>query len=163
LISAIGILLVRNIIHAAYLLVLAFLAIAGIYVIAHAEFVAVTQIIIYTGGILVLLIFGIMLTSRLAGEKVLTGSGNRLQGAIIGIIFFMLITWGIYQVQFPGAGSGPRVTPSSGFSNIQEIGIRLMTDYVLVFELAGFLILIALVGASFMAKKDFGKTGNDTY
>ncbi len=162
LISAVTILFTRNIIYAAYLLVLTFLAIAGIYVIAHAEFVAVTQIIIYAGGILVLLIFGIMLTNRIAGQKVYTGSGNKIAGTILGLAFLVLLVAGIYQVRFPGAIMA-RPMAETHLTGIQEIGVLLMTDYALVFELAGVLILVALVGASFMAKKDFGKTEDDTY
>lgn len=163
LLSALMILFTRNIVHAAYLLVLVFLSIAGIYVIAHAEFVAVTQIIIYAGGILVLIIFGIMLTNRMAGQRIYTGSGNKIMGAILGLSFFILLVVSIFQVKF--ASRPPEIVEDSAlqYTGMQAIGIRLMTEYVLLFELAGVLILIALVGAAFMARKDFGKISDDTH
>jgi NADH:ubiquinone oxidoreductase subunit 6 (subunit J) len=163
LLSALMILFTRNVVHSAYLLILVFLSIAGIYVIAHAEFVAVTQIIIYAGGILVLIIFGIMLTNRMAGQKIYTGSGNKIMGGILGVSFFILLAISIFQVSF--APRTPELSDGSvvKFTGIQSIGIKLMTEYVLLFELAGILILIALVGAAFMARKDFGKISDDTH
>jgi NADH-quinone oxidoreductase subunit J len=152
--SAIAILFTKNIIYAAYLLVLIFLCVAALYVIAGAEFVAVTQIIIYAGGILVLLIFGIMLTNRLAGQKVHTGSGNVVMGMVLGILFFGLLIGGIHSAGFDKIqGSGP--ASDLPYAPVRDIAIQLMTDFILIFELAGILILIAMIGAAFMAKKDF--------
>ena len=125
-----------------------------------AEFVAVTQIIIYTGGILILLIFGIMLTNRIGPGKVVTGASNRFMGISIGILFFALISTGILQCRFAGPNTGI-ANSFPGNTATQNIGILLMTDYVLPFELAGLLLLVALVGAAFLAGKNFGEK-NDT-
>lgn len=162
IVSSLLILFTRNIIYAVYLLVISFVGVAGIYVIAGAEFVAVTQIIIYAGGILILLIFGIMLTNRIGDGKVLTGSAHIIPGAVLGITLFFILVMSISKNHFTASMDG---IDSVGNENTitQTIGIKLMTEYLLAFEIAGMLLLIALVGASFLANKNFGLKENDTH
>ncbi len=160
--SALLILIGKNVIHSVYLLVLALIAIAGIYVISNAEFIAVTQIIIYAGGILILLVFGIMLTNRVSGGKILTASSNQVMGILLGITFFILLLSAVLQVHFPLSN----VSGTNGLTDntrIQGIGILLMTEYILPFETAGILLLMALIGASFLAGKKFETGENDTH
>lgn len=156
LLAALLILITKNIIHSVYLLLVVLLGIAAIYILSGAEFVAASQIMIYAGGILILLIFGIMLTNRIGGYKVYTGTGNRLAGTVLGLAFFILLILAMMQARESMAfsqmpGQNPVMTTT------QNLGIRLMTEFVLPFEVTGMLLLVALVGASFLARKDFGK------
>jgi NADH:ubiquinone oxidoreductase subunit 6 (subunit J) len=160
--SALIILITKNIIYAVYLLVLCLLGIAGLYFLAGAEFIAVTQIIIYAGGILVLLIFGIMLTNRVHGQKVLSGFVNLIPGVVLGFLFLFILIKSILQVDFTSLQVNDPAR-ETGFTGTQSIGIELMTRYVLPFEIAGFLLLIALIGASLLAGKNFGIKKDDAH
>ena len=86
--AAIGILFVRNVFYAALLLLVCLLSVAGIYVMAFAEFIAVTQILVYVGGILVLIIFGIMLTSRISGKPLVVTNRYWFAALLTGGFFF---------------------------------------------------------------------------
>lgn len=152
--SALSILFVKNVFHAAILLIVCLLSLAGVFVLYNAEFIAVTQILIYAGGILVLILFAIMLTSRMAGKPLLVRNqyvfGATLMCACIAASLILLF----YQQRFH---STPALKTSQ-YNEINRIGIGLMTDYVLPFEVAGVLLLIVLLGAavtasSFNAKK----------
>lgn len=149
--AAIGILLVRNVFYAALLLLVTLLCIAGIYVLSFAEFVAVTQILVYAGGILVLIIFGIMLTSRVSGKPLTVSNKYWFIAMLAGGFFFVLLVNLFFKQPFAVSNS---IHPSG--NTLQQIGVLLMSDFVLPFEVAGILLLVALVGAaitgSFMKK-----------
>lgn len=147
--AAIYIAVTKNIIYAAFSLILCFIGLAGVFVFLGAEFIAVTQILVYVGGILVLLIFGVMLTNRLKGEKLVSQSRQKLLGFLVaGTLFFVLLK-GILAANFSAlewmaAESGSKV-------GLKTLGMNLMTEYVLAFELIGLLLLIALIGAVYIA------------
>jgi len=140
------IVLSNNIVHAAYALALTLVGVAGMYVLMNAELLAVVQILIYAGGVVILLAFGVMLTNRLRGEKVVTDSGNKWIGAIISIVIFLGFA---YLIQSTDFGAGEIRTPSD---QIQQIGIAFLTKHLLAFELIAFILLVALVGAAYLAK-----------
>lgn len=143
--SAIALMFVRNVFHGALLLITCLLALAGIYVIAFAEFVAVTQILVYAGGILVVIIFGIMLTTKLAGKPLMIEHVYQFSGILAGTLFFGLLVFYIWKETFSYEVYASHVT------EIKTIGVRLMTEFVLPFEVAGLLLLIALIGAAIIA------------
>jgi len=144
--SAISMIFVKNVFYGALLLIVCLLSVAGIYVLSFAEFVAVVQIIIYAGGILVVIIFGIMLTSRMAGKPLLVQHGNWFPGLLVsGVMFVLLITL-LSQQSFMQPSLPPQPEKQIG-----NIGVGLMTDFVLPFEIAGVLLLAALIGASVVA------------
>lgn len=156
--SGLVILFSKNVVRSIFLLVLVFVGIAGIYMITNAEFVAVTQILVYVGGILILLMFGIMLTNRIEGQ-LLTTSHSRLIPAIAlgGLMFWVLGRSIIKNAEALSAG-GLNKIPSivagnevgTGFSNTKVIGVNLMTNQMLALELTAVLLLVALVGAAFI-------------
>lgn len=146
--SAIVLVLVRNVFYGALLLIVCLLALAGIYVIAFAEFVAVTQILIYAGGILVVIIFGIMLTTRISEKPLTVEHTNVFSGIMVAIGFFSLLVYVLSNESFPQHLAS---APTNHFSHANTIGISLMTTYMLPFEIAGLLLLIALVAASVIA------------
>jgi len=150
--AAIGILIVRNVFYAALLLLVTLLCVAGIYVLSFAEFIAVTQILVYAGGILVLIIFGIMLTSRISGKPLMVSNKYWLGAMLAGGFFFVLLV-NLFLKQSYASSVG---VPAPG-NTIQQVGVSLMSDFILPFEVAGILLLVALVGAaitaSFMKKR----------
>lgn len=146
-------LLTKNILYAAYGLLVAFLGMAGLYVFAGADFVAVTQIMVYIGGILVLMIFGIMLTQNKLNKSessnaITVSSKNIMWGIVTAVAFFIGLITMLYQTKFKL--SKAYVAPES---TVDKIGISLLTENLLLFEVVGVLLLIALVGAAFVAKK----------
>ncbi len=154
--SALGVLLFRNVLYAAFSLLLTFLGVAGLYVLAGADLLAVVQIVIYVGGVLVLLIFGIMLTGRGAGTGPVSGTHNRGVALLAAGGAFALFALLIFRLNAPALGwvreaeaAGRTITGST----LTGIGMHLMTTSVLPFEVAGLLLLVALIGAAFIAGK----------
>lgn len=155
-VSALLLLFSRNLLYAAFMLLFTFLGIAAIYVLAGADFIAVTQIIVYVGGILVLMIFGLMLTNKKKGTAVRTASHNLFWGILAGAGMLFILLLLIFSVDFQGLDwiqHASRQEGVSSASTIQPIGQLLMSRYVLPFELTGLLLLIALIGAAFIAKR----------
>ncbi|MBL7857205.1 MAG: NADH-quinone oxidoreductase subunit J [Cyclobacteriaceae bacterium] len=145
--SALALIFVRNVFYGALLLLICLLSLAGIYVLAFAEFVAVTQILIYAGGILVVIIFGIMLTTKISGKPLVVKHGNWLAGIFAGISMAALLMTFFSQESF----SVSPIPPVSKYGAIEQIGIQLMTGFALPFEVAGVLLLITLAGAAVIA------------
>lgn len=146
--SALGILFVKNVFHAALLLIVCLLALAGIFVLYQAEFIAVTQILIYAGGVLVLIIFGVMLAARINGKQLIVKNHYVVGASLLFLFLVTLLSFLFSEQNFyqqPGTGEiGPH-------NSIQKMGISLMSDYVLVFEVSGVLLLVALLGAAVTA------------
>ncbi len=141
--SALAILLTRNVFHAALYLLACLLAVAALYVMSYAELLAVAQIVIYAGGVLVVILFAIMLTTRISGKALVVTNTNMFSGALAaGIILCFLV----YFIP----GSFTMTSPSSGLQegNITSVGINLLTYYALPFEMSGLILLVALVGAA---------------
>lgn len=147
-ISAIGILFTKNVFYGALLLIVCLLSMAGIYVILNAEFAAVTQILVYAGGIIVLIIFGVMLTSKISGKALTVKTQYWFGGMLAGLSFLLLLVKFFSEVDF--YNSSP-VARTSSYNSINHIGILFMTDYVLPFEITGVLLLVALLGAAVVA------------
>lgn len=139
------ILFTRNIIHAAYSLCLALIGIAGVYVLLMSELLAVVQVMLYAGGVVILLAFGVMMTNRLRGEKVLSGSRNQIVGAILATGLFGGLSYLISSATF-------NTRPVNEQDQIESIGISFLTDHIVAFELIAFILLVALVGAAYLAK-----------
>jgi NADH:ubiquinone oxidoreductase subunit 6 (subunit J) len=143
--SAILILFTRNVFYGTLLLITCLLSIAGLFILLNAEFLAVAQILIYAGGVLVLIIFGVMLTSKFAGKSLMVTNKHWLPGIFAGIFFFGLLTKLYGDTSFQVDSSVP---PESTHTAINQIGILLMSDYVLPFEVAGIVLLVALIGSA---------------
>ena len=140
-VSAAGaIVLSSNVFKSALYLLACLLSIAALYVLSFAEFLAVTQILIYAGGILVIIIFGIMLTTRISGKSLLVQNTNIVGGVLAGVTLFVLLV--SYLPSFEHAGGG--ITPQK----IDVIALSIFSEYSIPFELAGVLLLVALVGAA---------------
>lgn len=146
--AAAGILLTRQLFHGALMLLVSLLCIAGIYVVSMAELVAITQILVYAGGVVVIIIFGIMLTSRISGKPLEVANNNWFAGILVGISLMTLLISLVTRENFGATGV---FEPNPHFTIINQLGIALMTDYLLPFEVAGILLLISLAGAAVSA------------
>lgn len=140
------IVLTKNVVHAAYALGLALLGIAGVYVLLNAELLAVVQILLYAGGVVILLAFGVMMTNRLRGEKVISGSKNHFLAGVISLSLFSFLVFIISSHEFGEPDN------EKDQNQIEEIGISFLTDHIVAFELIAFVLLVALVGAAYLAK-----------
>ncbi|HEY0741401.1 MAG TPA: NADH-quinone oxidoreductase subunit J [Chryseosolibacter sp.] len=139
--SAIALLFARSVFKGALWFLICLLSIAGLFVLSYAEFVAVTQILIYAGGVLVVILFGIMFTSKLAAKPLRVENTNVIGGIVAGTLIFGLLTKLVLEnTVVTEIASSPRA--------IESIGLSLMTDYALPFEVIGLLLLITLIGAS---------------
>ena len=154
--SALVVLFTRNVLYAAFSLIFTFLGVAAVYVLAGADFIAITQIIVYVGGILVLLVFGLMLTNKIEGKAVTTRSHNLFWGSVVGVGMLAILLLVIMRVNFlelDWIQHAIRQPEAQSVSTIRTIGQLMMSWYVLPFEIAGVLLLIALIGAAFIAKR----------
>jgi len=148
IVSALMVVSSDNIVRSAFYLLATFFGVSGIYVLLGADFVAVTQIMVYIGGILILLLFGVMLTSNITNVEIKKGTAKILPAVIgIGILLGAVMSimtrtkWELQLTEIPQTTSF-------------ELGKLLITDYVLIFELLGILLLIALIGAASMARRE---------
>jgi NADH:ubiquinone oxidoreductase subunit 6 (subunit J) len=144
--SALALAMVRNVFYGALLLIVCLLALAGIYILSFAEFVAITQILIYAGGILVVILFGIMLTAR-SEKPLVVEHTNIFGGIVIAVGSFSLFAYALANETFPLA----EMSNGTSLSHVNSIGIALMTTYMLPFEIAGLLLLMALVASAVIA------------
>jgi len=145
--SAIALVWIRQVFYGAILVIICLLSLAGIFALAFAEFLAVTQIMVYAGGILVVIIFGIMLTSKISGKPLVVDHTYRWSGMLAGSAFFAVLVFLINNHAFVPADHADKLLDQS----VQRIGTGIMTEYLLPFEIAGLLLLIALIGAAVIA------------
>ncbi len=158
--SALAVLLTRNVMYAAFFLLLTLLGVAALFVLASADFLAVAQIMIYVGGVLVLVIFGVMLThkpDRTTNANSQTpnqiASLNRSGGRWTWIVA-LLVAGSLFVALYSllaRATFSLLAQPVGWESTVGTIGKQLMTEYVVPFEIAGILLLAALVGATYLA------------
>jgi NADH:ubiquinone oxidoreductase subunit 6 (subunit J) len=151
--SALFILFTKNVMYAAFALLLTFTGVAGIYVFAVADVVAVTQLMVYVGGVLILLIFGVMFTSKLRGEKILTTHQHTWVGALLGISLFILLAFLIINVNFEKLNWIANASHAKAKSSLEAVGVQLMTNQALALEAVGVLLLLALIGTALIAGK----------
>ncbi len=138
----------RNIVHSAFSLVGTFGGVAGIYVLLGADFVAAVQVLIYVGGILVLILFAVMLTHRIAEVQITNRSVGKLPALIAtGILIFILVQTILetHWVKAKEIGYLPTTA---------QIGNLFLQNYLLPFELASVVLLVALIGAVILSRKE---------
>ncbi|MFD2513396.1 NADH-quinone oxidoreductase subunit J [Pontibacter locisalis] len=153
-ISGIYMVLTRNLLYAGFSLLVTLLSIAGIYVLLFADFLAVTQLMVYVGGVLVLILFGIMLSSRVSDKSVLSENTNTVWGPTVAGLILIGLSYAIIKANvgaLPWLQIADTNVLGQGKSTVQSIGIKMMTDFVVPFELASLLLLIALIGAAYVA------------
>lgn len=151
-VSALFILFTKSLMHAAFALFFTFLAVSALYILAGADFLGIAQIMIYVGGILVLIIFGIMLTrpakskASTASNRIEVSSVNRLWGGLAAGGLFLILWSVVRNADFALSGEVNVIN-----STLKVLGVELMTSHLLPFEMAAVLLLVVLIGASYLA------------
>jgi NADH:ubiquinone oxidoreductase subunit 6 (subunit J) len=188
--------LARNIVYSAFALLFTFFGIAGLYVMANADFLAVTQLLVYVGGILILLIFGVMLTNRIGTVDIRINGSTRWVAGVLSLGLFAILmaaffgtaathsermadgkpkvvsSWASHatipwsttpqwskdatsEILKKKYGSPDEVKTGEGSSGTSvEIGKLFLSDFLLPFEVISVLILVSLLGATMIARKD---------
>ncbi len=149
ILGALGVIMEKNIVRAGFSLVICFGAIAGTYFALKAPFVGASQILIYAVGIMLVIVFALMLTSQKHDlPKIKNESTRNLINAVISIGIFATFSYAL---------TGNKWFPNEVIScsrNTEVIGLKLLGDYALPFELISVLLLSALIGAIVIAKRD---------
>jgi len=146
-----------NIVHAALYLVAVLAAVAGMYLLIAAEFLAWVQVLIYIGAVMVLLLFGIMLTRSPMGDNEDLDNANRLPAYTVAISMFVVITALIldaFNNDKKIAIGGVEANGTLANGKMSALSKSLIFDNVFAFELVGVLLLAALIGAIVLARKD---------
>ncbi len=147
-VSAMGVAFSNNIVYSAFALMGTLMGAAGLFVLLAADFVAVVQVLIYVGGILVLTLFAVMLTHRIADVRVSNRSLGRLPAlVVIGAI-------GAVMMRAIVGTTWHQIAPETPVPTTYGIGDQFLTSYVLPFELASMVLLAALVGAVVLTRKE---------
>lgn len=144
--SAAVVVLARSLIYNAFALLFTFFGVAGLYVLLGADFLAAAQLLVYVGGITVLLLFGVMLTHRIYDLDLRTETTQVVPGAIISLGLFTIVAAVVFKTQWPTAARPPAPTT-------QEIGRMFLGEYLLAFEAASVLLLVALIGAAMIVRR----------
>lgn len=144
--SALLVAFARNITHSAFALLLTFFGVAGLYAFISADFLAALQLLIYVGGILVLILFAVMLTSKIKDVKLSNPATSPWLGGPIALVVLGGLIWVITKTPWSTGLSEPAPTTA-------EIGKAIMGPYLLPFEAASVVLLIALIGSAYLARR----------
>lgn len=160
--SAFLVVSMQNLIRSIFLFFVTLFAMAGLYIFAMADFVAVTQIIIYVGGVLVLMLFAFMLSNKelLNNLQTIKGSFLKLQhlpgllvaAAFLFILVNVIIKADLSQLNWIQQSAGKQIQVTD--NTIQQIGIQTMTRYLLPFEVVSVFLMMALIGAAHLARRE---------
>ena len=147
--SALSVVISRNVVHAALFLVVTLLSVAGAFLMLGAEFLAWTQVLVYVGAVIVLILFGLMLTRAPIGPMAQHNENGRLAlGVSVALFGFLCVT--IFQ-----AFGGERIELS--YVGAAELGAVLYTHWAFPFMALGFLLTVALIGAIILARQEEGE------
>jgi len=149
--SAFVVVFSRNIIYSAFALMFTFFGVAALYVLLYADFVAVTQVLVYVGGILILIVFGVMLTTKVFSVEMKTGTLNVLPATLFTAVIAGILIFVFYSTDW-------NVVPAQEWdTTVYGIGALLVNEFILPMQVAGVLLLVAMIGAVMMAARDWSK------
>ncbi|MEO8457478.1 MAG: NADH-quinone oxidoreductase subunit J [Chloroflexota bacterium] len=149
-VSALGVVTAKNIVHSALFLILSLIAVAGVFILLAAEFLAIVQVLVYGGAVTILILFAMMLTR----VRDVTGSLNGRQApfaAITAGAFMITSTIAIITTDFPGESDKINVITT------EQIGDALFTTWAVPFEIASLVLMVALIGAIVIARGEEGE------
>jgi len=144
--SAIVVVLARSLIYNAFALLFTFFGVAGLYVLLGADFLAAAQLLVYIGGILVLLLFGVMLTHKIYQLDLRTETVQLVPGLIVAAGLFVVLSTVALHTEWTTAAREPAPTT-------RAIGELFLSTYLLPFEAASVLLLVALMGAAMIVRR----------
>jgi len=146
--SALAVVLSKNLFHAVLWLALALTGTAGVFLLLNAEFLAAVQLLLYAGGIITIVVFAIVVTERLIGERLSQTNRGVGSGAIVAVALLAIIVSTLSQRQLPS-------TPLPQTGDLTRLlGEQVLTTYVLPFELLALLMLAAMLGAIYFARPE---------
>jgi len=156
IIASLGVVGQRNPMYSVLLLIASFGALSGLYVLLNAPFVAAIQIIIYAGAIMVLFLFVVMLLNAPTEDpakgfhvRLLGGAGPRHFGAVLAVALVAELLWAMSHLRLAAMPENGGTT-----SSVYQIGVKLFREYAFAFEVTSVLILLAMVGAVILARKE---------
>ncbi len=146
----------RNTVHSVLFLVLNFLCVAVLYVVLRAEFLAVIQVLVYAGGIVVLYLFVVMLVNLKRPPEAHQDRRrrSRLGLVVAGVLLAQFAAIAAYRLAGGGLGQAARAALPVAGGNVQQVGWSLYVDYLVPFEVASMLLLAAMIGAIILAKRE---------
>jgi len=146
--SALAVVLTKNLFHSVLYLALSLTATAGVFLALDAEFLAAVQLLLYAGGVVTIVVFAIVVTERLVGERITQTSRSILTGVVLaGALLLGLL-------RFLRGADLPVDRPVIGVDVTRAIGQVLLTEFVLPFELLAVLLLVGLLGALYFARPE---------
>ena len=156
IVSSLGVIGQRNPMYSVLLLIGSFISLAGLYVGLDSPFVAVTQIVVYAGAIMVLFLFVVMLLNApredvAPGAQLPIPGGVKVFGSLLALSMGAMLVWALSRL-----GAVPFVADAQAaarVSSVRDIGVMLFRDHAFSFEVTSILILVAMVGAVVLAKK----------
>jgi len=149
LVASVSVVLGRDLVRSVLWLALMLAGTAVLFVLLHAEFIATVQILLYTGGIITLMLFGIMLTARITGVRISVGSTGRLRGALAAGGVLAVLTWAL--LASPGAMVAREGPDPESVTRL--VGAAFLTDYLLPMEVLSLLLLAVMIGAIVLARR----------
>lgn len=152
--SAWAIVISQNIVRMAVNLLLTLAGAAGLYFMLEAEFLAAVQLIVYAGGTLILVVFGVMLTSKNPFLELRVSIGEMMLGVGAGLVMTGLLIFALVTTTI-GRHAGD--VGDVGYSSVETIGRGLLSTYLIPFEIAAVLLLVVMIGAAYMARRRSGE------
>jgi len=146
--SALMVVISRNIVRMAVALMFTLTSVAGLYFTLNAEFLAAVQLVVYAGGTLILIVFGVMLTSKSPFSRFAPRAGEVAAAIAIGGLLLVGLLYGINSIP---RGTGRPLETGDAYP-LQQLGQALLGDYLIPFELASVLLLVVMIGAAYLAK-----------
>lgn len=175
--GAVMVVLTQNVVRMAFWLIVALGSVAGLFFLLHADFLGATQLLIYVGGTVVVLIFGVMLTASGPYQSIRSGPGEIVVGGVVAVLFLAMLSSTVLWVDWAGVSQKiaggpmtepPRYNDTEAGNTTRPIGLALLglrpdrdlgkssgqpsTGYLLPFEIASVHLLVVLVGAAYLAR-----------
>ena len=148
LLSSLGVVLSKNLFHSVLFLTLMLVSTAIIYLLLRAELLAAVQVLLYTGGVITLVIFAIMLTEKMVGEKISHTNRGIFAGFVASLVFLIIVGFTILRTYIPS-----KIDGNEG-NSLFNLGQSIFTRYVLPFEVLSILLVAAIIGALVISRKE---------
>jgi NADH-quinone oxidoreductase subunit J len=149
--GGLGVVTARNVVHSAVFLILALIAVAGVYVLLAAEFLAIVQVLVYGGAVTILILFAMMLT-RVRDASGPVDGPQRPVAALAAVVFGATAVVTMFETDWRGNS-----TEESTVVSIDQIGNALFTTWAIPFEIASLVLIVALIGAIVLARGEEGE------
>ena len=160
-VSALGLVLSRNIVRSAVCLLFTLAGVAGLYFLLSAEFLAAVQLVVYAGGTLILIVFGVMLTSKSPFSRFEPKLAEVIVATVIASVLLIALILASRSAAFPEAAPADAAAVAAGEERypLARLGQALLGDYLLPFEIVSVLLLVVMIGAAYLAKARRRQTG----